>query len=101
MVAGRTVGGLVHPPTIEEMENELTKVIEDFDRAVNVEALRQTKETGKHPLSEFSNCILSAFILKSKSFYLDGLSLLRLAIVWTAVVWKVPANLSLIKSWPG
>jgi hypothetical protein len=43
------MSGLVHPPTIEEMEKELTKVIEDFDRAVNVEALRQTKETGKHP----------------------------------------------------
>ena len=25
---------------IEEMDSELTKVIEDFDRAVNVEALR-------------------------------------------------------------
>ena len=30
------------------MERELTKVIEDFDRAVNVEALRRIKETGEH-----------------------------------------------------
>jgi len=34
------------------MDNELTKVIEDFDRAVNVEALRLAKETGKHALSQ-------------------------------------------------
>ena len=32
---------------IEEMDKELTKVIEDFDRAVNVEALRLAKETSK------------------------------------------------------
>ena len=34
----------------EEMERDLTKVIEDFDRAVNVEALRRIKETGEHVL---------------------------------------------------
>jgi len=48
IIAERTVGGLVHPGKIEEMDSELTKVIEDFDRAVNVEALRLIKETGKH-----------------------------------------------------
>ena len=32
------------------MDRELAKVIEDFDRAVNVEALRLAKETGKHAL---------------------------------------------------
>jgi hypothetical protein len=48
MVAERTVGGLVKAGTIEEMEKDLTKVIEDFDRAVNVEALRRIKETGEH-----------------------------------------------------
>jgi hypothetical protein len=36
---------------IEEIDRELTKVIEDFDRAVNIEALRRTKETGEHSLS--------------------------------------------------
>ena len=30
------------------MERDLSKVIEDFDRAVNVEALRRIKETGEH-----------------------------------------------------
>ena len=47
MTAARTVGGPAYLGTIEEMDRELTKVIEDFDRAVNVEALRRTKETGK------------------------------------------------------
>jgi hypothetical protein len=32
---------------IEEIDRELTKVIEDFDRAVNVEALRLANETSK------------------------------------------------------
>jgi len=51
MIAARTVGGLVYPETIEEMERELAKAIEDFDRAVDVEALRLAKKTGKHSLS--------------------------------------------------
>jgi hypothetical protein len=62
MIAGRTVGGLVHPQKIEEMERELTEVIEDFDRAVNVEALRLGKKSGKRSLSQFNNYILSAFM---------------------------------------
>ena len=56
-IAGRTVGGPVHREAIEEMDRELTKVIEDFDRAVNVEALRLVKESGKYslfPLDESS-----------------------------------------------
>ena len=42
----------MRPEVIEEMDRELTKVIEDFDRAVNVEALRLAKETGMHVLSQ-------------------------------------------------
>jgi len=53
MIAERTLGGLVRPEKIEEMEEELARVIEDFDRAVNVEALRLAKETSKQTL--FSN----------------------------------------------
>jgi len=53
MITERTLGGLVRPEKIEEMEEELAKVIEDFDRAVNVEALRLAKETSKQTL--FSN----------------------------------------------
>jgi len=50
MIAERTLGGLVRPEKIEEMDEELTKVIEDFDRAVNVEALHVSKETSKETL---------------------------------------------------
>ena len=39
----RTFGG----SEIEEMDRELTRMIEDFDRAVNVEALHRTRETDK------------------------------------------------------
>ena len=48
MVAARTIGGLIGSSTIEEIESDLAKVIEDFDRAMNVEALRRIKETGEH-----------------------------------------------------
>ena len=51
MITARTLGGPAYLETIEEMEKELTKTIEDFDRAVNVEALRLAKEAGKHSLS--------------------------------------------------
>ena len=44
MIAARTVGGPAYPEMIEEMDKELTKVIDDFDRAVNVEALRLANE---------------------------------------------------------
>ena len=47
-ITARTVGGLRDSSTIEEIESDLAKVIEDFDRAVNVEALRRIKETGEH-----------------------------------------------------
>jgi hypothetical protein len=48
MIAERTLSGLAHPPKIEEMSKELTKVIEDFDRAMNVETLRQVKDNRTH-----------------------------------------------------
>ena len=44
------MSGLVHPGKIDEMNEDLTKVIEDFDRAVNVEALRTAKEIGKYSI---------------------------------------------------
>ena len=52
ITAARSVYGV---DAIEEMDEELTKVIEDFDRAVNVEALRLAKETGKHSLLQFGD----------------------------------------------
>ena len=53
ITAARTVGGLAYVERIKELDGELTKVIEDFDRAVNVEALRRAKETGKWLLSRY------------------------------------------------
>jgi len=47
MITARAVGWSVYPEKIEEMDRELTKVIEDFDRAVDVEALRLAKKNGK------------------------------------------------------
>ena len=51
MSTERALGGLAHPEKIEEMDKELSKVIEDFDRAVNVEALRLAKDTSKFSLT--------------------------------------------------
>ena len=48
ITAARVFGG----PEIEEMERELTRMIEDFDRAVNVEALHRAKEAGEYLFSQ-------------------------------------------------
>ena len=50
MIAVRAVGGLVHPGAIEEIERDLTKVIEDFGRPMDVEALRRMRDTGEHSI---------------------------------------------------
>ena len=47
MITARAVGGLAHPEKIEEMDKELTKVIEDFNHAVDIEALRLAKMNRK------------------------------------------------------
>ena len=52
MVVARTIGGPAYPEMIEEMETELTEVIEDFDRAMNFEGLRLANETSKHSFSQ-------------------------------------------------
>ena len=49
MITARTVGGPAFPEKIEEMDRELTKVIEDFNHAVDVEALRLAKDN-REPL---------------------------------------------------
>jgi hypothetical protein len=48
----RKVGGPAYLEMIGEMEKELNKIIEDFGRAVDVEALRLAKKNGKHSLSQ-------------------------------------------------
>ncbi len=47
MIAARTIGGPAYPEMIEEIDRELTKVIEDFDRAMYFEVLRLANETSK------------------------------------------------------
>ena len=40
----------MQPGKIKEMNENLIKVIEDFDHAMNVEALCTAKEIGKHSI---------------------------------------------------
>ena len=47
MVTVRTIGGPSYSEAIEEMDKELMEIIEDFDRAMNFEALRLANETSK------------------------------------------------------
>ncbi len=47
MIVARTIGGPAYPEMIKEMERELTEVIEDYNRAMNSEALRLANETSK------------------------------------------------------
>ncbi len=39
MITARRISGPAYPEMIEEIDGELTKVIKDFDRAINFEAL--------------------------------------------------------------
>jgi len=57
MIAERTGDALIYSKEkglIDEMDEELAKVIEDFMRAVDVEALRLAKRSGKHLSSQSS-----------------------------------------------
>ena len=67
MIAAR-MGRPAHLETIEEMDEELTKVIEDFDRAVNVEALRLAKETGKNSFSRIVDNASSIVSYRARAF---------------------------------
>ena len=49
------IHGPKYPEMIEAVERELTKVIEDFDRAMNFEALRLANETSKLSFSQSIN----------------------------------------------
>ena len=52
MTAARMISGTAYPEMIEDLDGELTKVIDDFDRAVYAEALRQADETSKLSFSQ-------------------------------------------------
>ena len=47
MVAVRKIGGPSYPEMIEEMDRELSKILEDYDRAMNFEGLCVANETSK------------------------------------------------------
>ena len=47
MTTARNNIGPAYLGWFEEIEGDLTKVIEDFERAVNIEGLRRTNEGGK------------------------------------------------------
>ena len=51
----RTIGGPAYLEMIEEVDRELTKVIEDFDRAMSFEALRLANETSRLSFSQSVN----------------------------------------------
>ena len=59
MITARTVGGPAYLKTIEEIDREFTKVVEDFMRAVDVETLCLAKRSGKHSLSQPGNNAIS------------------------------------------
>ena len=65
MVAERTGDALIYSKDkemIEDMDGELANVIEDFLRAVDVEALRLAKRSGKYILSRYSVSPLSVVL---------------------------------------
>ena len=63
MITARMGGGSAWLEAIEDVDGELTKVIEDFDRAMNVDTLRRTKETGVYTLPQSLNISFSiAFV---------------------------------------
>ena len=62
-VVARTKGGSTYLETIEEMDKDLTKVIEDFMRAVDVETLQLARRTGTHSScwSRDSSCLPASY----------------------------------------
>ena len=68
MIAARMAGGSAYQEAIEEVDKELTTVVEDFDRAVNIDALRRTKETGEHSLSQSLHNSFSPVSCRARTF---------------------------------
>ena len=52
MITARTIGAPTYQEMIEEIDKELTEMIDDFDRAVGVEALRIANETSRPSFSQ-------------------------------------------------
>jgi len=64
MIVARTVGGPGYLDRMEKMDRELTRVIEDFDRAMTVETLRLAKRSGERPLFQSGHSIFSLFCIE-------------------------------------
>ena len=64
----RTVDGSDHRWSKREMDRELKRVVEDFDCAVNVEALRRRIETGKDPFSQSADRSFSTVPYRATNF---------------------------------
>ena len=74
--SARTAGGSVYQEMIEGVDRELTEVVEDFDRAMNIEALHHTKETGEHSLSQSPEISFSTSHVE-QAFLLDRLQFVK------------------------
>jgi len=60
IIAARSICGPAYQETIEEIDRELTKAIEDFSRSVDVEALLLVKRIGEHSLPQPGELSFSA-----------------------------------------
>jgi hypothetical protein len=70
MIAERTGDALVYSKDkemMEEMDGELANVIEDFLRAVDVEALRLAKRFGKHTFSQYRVSPFSVALCRARA----------------------------------
>jgi hypothetical protein len=68
MIAERTGDALIFSKDkemIEAMDGELANVIEDFTRAVHVEALRLAKRSGMHSLSQQRGSVFSIVLCRA------------------------------------
>ena len=55
MITARTIGGPVYLEMFKEIDRQLNKIIEDFDCAMNFEALCLANETSKLSISHSVN----------------------------------------------
>ena len=55
MITARMIGGPAYSEMFEEIDGQLNKIIEDFDHAMNFEALCLANETSKLSISHSVN----------------------------------------------
>lgn len=70
IIAERTAAGAISSNVkdmIAKMNEDLTKIVEDFMRAVNVETLYKAKTTGKHSLSKSSDGPFSIVLCRARA----------------------------------